>query len=397
MMNIARNADSFDTKHVHDSGNQEAGIRRSGRQMKVSLTKIRPLFLLTVIVPTLLAVIYFGLLASDVYISTSRFVVRGPEKQSTSGLGMLLSSTGFASAGDEIHAAQGYLLSRDALRSLNHADTFVHAYTAPSISIFDRFAPSGIRNSFEDLYEYYKKKVDVEQDSTSSIVTLTMRAFTPQDAYHFNEQLLQMAEATVNNLNERGRNDLIRFARREVDDAQKKSQRAALALAVYRNQAGVIDPEKQATAQIELVTSLQTQLLAAQSRLRQLRAFAPQNPQIKAFDDRVKGLSAQVERQLGLVAGSKKSLSTRATQYQRLFLDSQFADKQLAAAMASFEQAGNEARRQQAYVERIVSPNLPDKALEPRRLRGILSTFVLGLAAWAIISMLTAGMLEHRD
>ena len=397
MMNIAGNADNFDTEQSSDSGDLASEKRRMGRSLRSGLAKIKPLFLLTVIIPTLLSILYFGLLASDVYISTSRFVVRGPEKQSASGLGMLLNGAGFSSAGNEIYAAQGYLLSRDALRSLNRGNDFVRAYTAPSISIFDRFAPSGIRSSFEDLYEYYKKMVEVEQDSTSSIVTLSMRAFTPQDAYRFNGQLLQMAEATVNNLNERGRNDLIRFARREVDDAKQRSQRAALALSAYRNQAGVIDPEKQATSQIELVTTLQTQLIAAQTRLRQLRAITPQNPQIMAFEERVRGLSAEVDRQLGVVAGSNKSLSTRATQYQRLFLDSQFADKQLAAAMASLEQAGNEARRQQAYVERIVSPNLPDKALEPRRLRGIFSTFILGLAAWAIISMLTAGMLEHRD
>jgi capsule polysaccharide export protein KpsE/RkpR len=37
-----------------------------------------PLFLLTVLLPTCLSVIYFGILASDVYISDARFVVRSP-------------------------------------------------------------------------------------------------------------------------------------------------------------------------------------------------------------------------------------------------------------------------------------------------------------------------------
>ncbi|WP_245654155.1 hypothetical protein [Novosphingobium rosa] len=360
------------------------------------LGKINALFVLTVLVPCLISILYFGFLASDVYISESRFVVRSPEKQNTSGLGILLKTTGFGSSGDEIYAAESYMLSRDALQALNRDHSFVNSYSAKSVSFFDRFDP-GSKSTFEDLYKYYKKKVNVEQDTTSSIVTLTVRAYTPQDARRFNEHLLEMAEATVNKLSEQGRQDLIRYAQKEVDEAKEKSQHAALALSAYRNEAGVVDPEKQATVQLQMISKLQDELITTRTQLRELRVIAPQNPQITTLETRAKGLTLEIDEQLVQVAGGTKSLSSRAAQYQRLWLESQFADKNLASAMASLEEARNEARRKQTYVERIVSPNLPDDALEPRRLRGIFSTLILGLAAWGIISMLVAGMLEHRD
>lgn len=362
-----------------------------------TLRKIRPLFLVTVIIPTLLSVIYYGMLASDVYISESRFIVRSPDKPATTGLGVLLKSTGFTNAGDEIYAAQSYIQSRDALKALNRNSAFERAYTAPGLSFFDRFNPTGFDNKFENLYKYYVNKVSINQDTTSSIVTMTVRAYTPENALRFNEQLLEMAEATVNKLNTRGKEDLIRFAQAEVEDAKSKSQNAALALSAYRNEAGVVDPEKQASVQIQMISKLQDELIVTRTQLRELRAFAPRNPQISVLSNRAAGLAAEIDEQLGLVAGSNKSLSSRAARYQRLSLESQFADRQLASAMTSLEGARNEARRKQAYVERIVQPNLPDDALEPRRLRGIFSTLILGLAAWAIISMLVAGMLEHRD
>ena len=56
-----------------------------------------------------------------------------------------------------------------------------------------------------------------------------------------------------------------------------------------------------------------------------------------------------------------------------------------------------EAQRQQVYLERIAQPSLPDVAQEPRRMRSILSTFLLGLMAWGILSMLVAGVREHQD
>jgi len=47
------------------------------------------LFLVCVALPTAVAVAYYGFIASDVYVSQSLFVVRSPERQSTSPLGML--------------------------------------------------------------------------------------------------------------------------------------------------------------------------------------------------------------------------------------------------------------------------------------------------------------------
>lgn len=395
-MDVARTGSEVDAKTGSAVDNQ---AKRTGAMVTLrhAAGKIRPLFIATVIIPTSLAVLYFGVFASDVYISESRFVVRSPDKPSTTGLGVLLKSTGFGNAGDEIYAAQGYVMSRDALHALNNNSAFVHAYAAPSVSFFNRFNALGFGGTFEDLYKYYETKVSVDQDTTSSIVTLNVRAYSAQDAQRFNEQLLEMAEATVNRLNTRGRQDLIRFAQQEVADAKKHSQDAALALSAYRNQEGVVDPEKQAAVQLQMISKLQDELIATRTQLRELRAFAPQNPQIEVLETRATGLSSEIAEQLGLVAGDKKSLSSRAAQYQRLWLESQFADKQLASAMASLEEARNEARRKQAYVERIVQPNLPDEPLEPRRIRGIISTLILGLAAWGIFSMLIAGMLEHRD
>jgi len=83
------------------------------------LKGISLLFLATVVVPTLLAIIYFGFIASDVYISESRFVVRSPERQSASPLGFILRGAGFSRAEDDAFAVQGFILSRDAMRALD--------------------------------------------------------------------------------------------------------------------------------------------------------------------------------------------------------------------------------------------------------------------------------------
>ncbi len=355
------------------------------------------LFFAVVVLPVITAILYFGFLASDVYISESKFVVRSPEKPTASGLGVILQTAGFSSGQEEVYAAQSFANSRDALRALNRDKAFERAYTRPEIFVLERFAPFGLNDSFEDLYEYFKKKVALKNDATTSITTLTVRAFAPRDAWQFNRQLLDMSERTVNQLNERGRQDVVRYSLNEVAEAKAQARSAAVALAAYRNRSGVIDPEKQAEAQMQMVSKLQDGLIASKTELTQLLQYAPRNPRIPVVRTQIAAMQREIGIQLGQITGNRRSLSQSAVQYERLMLENEFAQKQLTASLASLEQARSEAQRKQAYVERIVEPNLPDAPMEPRRTRGIFATLALSLLAYGILRMLLAGIREHAQ
>ena len=141
---------------------------------------------------------------------------------------------------------------------------------------------------------------------------------------------------------------------------------------------------------MQMISKLQDQMIAAKTEIAQLDRYTPDNPRIPVVRTEMATIQRQIDSELGKVAGSRQSLAASTVQYQRLFLESQFADKQLAAAFASLEEARSEASRKQAYVERIVQPNLPDAPIEPRRLRGIFATFALSLIAYGILRMLLA-------
>ncbi|WP_292964656.1 hypothetical protein [Novosphingobium sp. UBA1939] len=359
--------------------------------------KIDPIFLLTVAIPTFLSILYFGFVASDVYVSESHFVVRSPDKQNSSALGALLKAPGVSVAGDEIYAVQQYVESRDALKALNRDGFVDRLISAPGLDPFARFYSFGWRETQEGKYRYFQHRVDVQNDTISSISTMKVRAYRAQDAYEMNKRLLDLGEALVNRLNNRSRQDLIRFSQEEVGSARKEAERTALALAAFRNRSGLVDPEQQAGIELQLISKLQDEFIAAKTQLLQLRAYTPENPQIPVLRTRIEGISAEIDREIAKVAGGGQSLASASVEYQRLVLESKFADRQLASAMTSLESARNDARRKQVYLERIVEPSVPDEPAEPKRLRNIFSTLVLGLVAWGVLSMLLAGLREHRD
>jgi len=363
----------------------------------MKLTKLGWLFYACVALPTVIAFFYFIMFASDVYTSEARFIVRSPNKPETTGFGVLLKTVGFSNAGDEIFAANDYLISRDALRDLNAREAVKKSYGNPNVSIFDKFDPMGFDSSFEDLYQYFKRKISVEYDSSTSITTLRVQAFNASDAHKFSEALLEQAEGLVNRLNERARNDLVGTSRNEVEQAREQAQYASQALAAYRDRSGIIDPEKQAEVQIQMVSKLQDQLIAARIRLDQVRSLASQSSEITPLQSQIAGLQASIDQELSRAAGGKASLSRAAIEYQRLLFDEQFAQKKLAATLTAFEAARVDAQNKQAYVERIVQPSRPDEAQDPHRIRGVIATLAMGLIVWGLLSMLLASLKDHME
>ena len=96
---------------------------KTGSARLLTALRRRLLFLVVVVLPTTAATVYYGFLASDVYVSESRFVIRSAQRQSSAGgIGALLQNTGlpgFQRSADDAYAVHDFILSRDALRQLD--------------------------------------------------------------------------------------------------------------------------------------------------------------------------------------------------------------------------------------------------------------------------------------
>lgn len=356
-------------------------------------------FHLTVLIPTTLASLYFGLIASDTYISESRFVVRSPQRPAqVSVLDTVLQSTGLSRSQDDVYSVHDYILSRDALHELDAKLGVRKAYSNHDIDIFNRFAGLGWDDSFEALYRYYGRHVvGVDYDPSSSICTLVVRGYSAKDAHDINDFLVGISERLVNSLNERSSHDLVDVAAREVQAAEDRTKEATVALNEFRDKLSVFEPDRQSMLQLTGVARLEEQLIATEAQIQQIQKVSPANPQLASLKGEAESLRKAIANEAGRVTGGKGSLSSKAPDFERLALEKEFAEKELAAATVALESARNEARRQHLYLDRIVKPNLPDYPIEPRRIRSVAMVFALGMILWGVLSLVVASIREHVD
>ena len=157
--------------------------------------------------PTLIAGVYFFAIASDLYSSEVKFIVRGPPKATVNALSAMLSSAGSA-VSEDTFAVHEYVMSRDAVRRLEREVDLRGLLSRPEGDLITRFP--GIwfwRKDFEALYWTYKRFVSVEAETTSGVSTLLIKAYRPEDAQRMARALLEFSEQLVNQLNERARQD----------------------------------------------------------------------------------------------------------------------------------------------------------------------------------------------
>lgn len=364
----------------------------------VNYMKKNKIFTFTVFIPTFMAILYYGIFASDIYISESKIVIRNSEQKVVSGLDSVLQSTGFGGSNNDAYIVKDYILSRDALMKLNKDMHFKDIYQDDSISIFDRFDGFGINDSFEALHEYYQKYTEDTIDPQSFILTISVRSFNPDNAKNINEYLIKISEDLVNKLNERMIKDTVGLAEKEAKKSLDKFKEISSKLSKYRDTKSIFDPTQQSIIQLQLISKLQDELIATKTQLSQIKTIAPESPQIVLMQTKIKNLESDIAKETSkIVGGGKDSFSGKMSEYDKLVLEKEFAAKQLAMSLAALEQAKNEAIKKQLYLEKVAMPNLPDYPLEPYRIKNIFIIFVLGLISWGILSMLIVGIKEHND
>lgn len=350
-----------------------------------------------VIAPTLLATLYFGFVAADIYQSESRFVIKAPERQQSgnSAFSSLLQGTGLGSGAEQSSEILGYLRSRDALADLSETTDVRGAFASSEADFLSRFPLIYQGDSFEDLYEYSQSMISAQTDPETGLTVLKVNAYTAEEAQRLNAGLLSQSEELVNRLNRRVNSQAIEEAQERVDLAQERVRDARIQLGAYRNASQLLDPQQQGIGVLEVSNTLIAQESALRAQLSEIQRNAPNHPSIPALRDRIAGISQQVAEQTGRAVGRPDAIAAKITEYENLLVEQEFAEQTLTAANAALEQARVEAKQQQYYLERVVEPNKPDIATLPNRLRNILAVVFATLCLYLVGWMLSVGVREH--
>jgi capsular polysaccharide transport system permease protein len=384
---------------LHDS-------RRTRRRRRIAA------LLVSVVLPTLLAGLYFGFFASDRYVSETQMIVSADStpgggggfslgKSSSGGAASsLLSLVGASPGGDATSTDQemvaSYLQSNEAMLAADRAIGLRKMWSGSAIDFFSRLSPDA---SAERFLRYYQKRVTVTEDPLDPVLDIKVQAFSAADAQLIAKTLVRLGQDKINDAYAQMRGDSLNFARSEVTRSEERLSAVDDKLRNFRNAHGDLDPSATATAVGSVAGATFGQLSSAKAELETALSYArPDSPLVKGLQAWVAALEKQMGADRGLLAGGKQANKNYARllgEYEDLLLDQKFAQTIYTSALAFLDSARSATMYQHTYLIDFVKPNRPEDSTEPKSALDVTLVLVATLLAFLIGSLVVSALREH--
>ncbi|WP_414129565.1 capsule biosynthesis protein [Rhizobium jaguaris] len=392
--------DLEEIKYIPVPGTQEPAPQSGGKPPLRLLS-----FLLMVILPFLASLIYYVFIASDQYVAEARFAVRALSGTSSDdkgdGSGGSENSGGPAgllnmrSASQDAYVVTSFIRSTEILKRIGKKLDYRSMFTREDADFLSRFRSS---ESDEKFLDYWQNHVSAYIDVSSGIITLKVRAFTPDDSVKLSNDIIQESEALINELSQRARNDIVQSMQADVEKSGKAYADTLTALNQFQHQSGLLSPEAQAKDSSTLLTGLLAQKLEFETRLFVMKqSHAEGSPTYQQLTLALQSLDAQIDKKKSELTGPENaSLAKALLEYSRLDTDRVIAERLYEASQRNYDAVLAEALRKTLYLAVFVNPTLPDEAVFPHRITTPL-IILLGLAVlWTTLSLIWASVQDHQ-
>lgn len=356
-------------------------------------------FAMFVILPTLVSVAYLIAVKTPLYHSEARFSVRSiAEEQSSAGGGTLSSVVQKIGMGegvsshDDLYAIQNFLLSRNAIDAIGGMERLKADFGAESIDPLSRMMADATQ---EDALDYWRSRIKVYVDSTSSILILKVGGFSPDKALLLANDLVAASERFLNDMTRRNRTVALEQSESVLRKSADGLAEARAQMLDFQRSSGILDPVLTVTQLGELIGELRLSQLKLESNIQvgeiagssQSARQAEQEAQLDILNKQIKSLEDQL-------AGSAddKSVAALLREYETLRVDQEFATEVYRMQRSAYEKARRQLEEQQRFIVQAVKPLLAEEPTEPTPLAS--SATILGglFVVWGIAMLLIAAI-----
>ncbi len=352
-------------------------------------------FLSVVIAPVIVAAVYLFAVASNRYVSETKYIVRSGGGSSLAGVTSLVQTQGLSRATDENYVVNEYIKSRDIVSVMAERDHLRDLFDRPEADLFSRFPNFYSRNDLEHLFKRYLSAIDVSLDETAGITTLRAIAYRGEDARNLASLVMTHADAFINKLNDRAHDDELQYAQMIVDKAREKTADVEAKLTLFRNAHGTVDPGRELLASLELISRLSEQQAKFEAALSRQMTLTPSSPSNDSLKDKIQSYKDEIAKLKSGVVGGAGSTASSLSAYELLVLERQLSAKSLEAAVLNFERAREEAQQKHLYIETVAEPSLADTPEYPRRFLDLLISALVAGGVWVIQRSLRINASEH--
>lgn len=363
----------------------------------VSIRLFSRLIRITLVV-SLLATVYWLLLASDRYVSEANVIIRKTDSVSAPSfdISMLAAGIGGIKRPDQLLLRE-YLLSVDMLKKLDAQLDLRSHFSDSHRDIVSRMWFKDA--SMEWFHRHYLSRVSVDYDDFAGVLRVKVQAYDANTAQAIANLLVQEGERYMNQLGHELAEAQVSFLTGQVSVAQLRFQQAREALLNFQNRKGLLSPQATAESINVLVAKLEEQRAQLQTQLASLpKSLDRDHPNIVLLKQSLAAVDRQIDQEKAkLATPSGKTLNVSVEEFQRLQMEVGFTQDLYKSALMALEKGRIDATRMLEKVSVLQAPTLPEYPMEPRRIYNTIATLLIAAMLAGILKLLEGIVLDHID
>ena len=347
---------------------------------------------------SLLAAIYWGLIASDRYVSEAHIVIQRTDQINGSSPD-LIGAIGAVSSSSHVDQLllRDYLLSVDMLKKLDAKLDLRAHFSDPRRDPISRMWLEDI--SLEWFHRHYLSRISVDFDDVAGTLVIRAQAYDPDTARAIVAMLVDEGERHMNALANNLARARVDFLEAEVTEMNQRLVRARQTVLEFQDREGLVSPQGTVENFTAIVNRLENELTDLTTRRAAMLSYLmPKSPSVVELNQQIAAVKKQIEKEKSRLTSPKhKTLNRTVEEYQRLQMNAEFALDIYRTALAGLETGRVEATRTLKKVSILQSPFQPEYPVEPRRVYNTIVFTLVALLIAGLVHLLGAVIRDHQD
>lgn len=350
------------------------------------------------IIASLLAMLYWGFIASDRYVSEAHIVIQQTDLAGgqSADVMSLLGGVGGVNRADQLFL-RDHLLSVDMLEKLDDRLNLRAHFSDSSHDLLSRMWFEDA--SIERFHRYYLSRVSVELDDYSGVLVIQSQAYDPKMAHEIVAMLVAEGEQFMNTLSHALAQEQVDFLEKQVTNIGERTMETRQTVLRFQNENGLLSPQGTAENIAGIINGLESRLAELKTRKAAMLGYLmPGSADVREIMLQIGAVEKQINReQARLAAPNGNTLNRTVEEFQRLQLNAEFAQDIYKTTLMALEKGRVEATRTLKKVSVLQKPSKPQYPLEPRRIYNSV-VFMLGaLLVAGVVHLLAAIIRDHKD
>ena len=342
----------------------------------------------------LVGVFYIFAIQTRLYQSNSVTMVKNLNDSvpDLGGLGIFASAA--SSTLQDARLLQTYLSSRDELKRLDKKFHLNEHYHSDNLDFADRLYSF---NSWEDFYQKYLTRLQLELDEVSGLLTIGFLHTDPNTSRMITEQLIDDSEEKINEYNHLVIKKRLSYLNEQLKKSKKELEESIKQLEEFQNTHNLLDPTLNAQTQSNIISNLQSSLVEKRSKLATMKKYMNENNiDVIRIKREIKEIEKTLKKIRANLAGKKKnSFNALLFEYERLKNFVELNQELYKAALLQYEQAKAEISQNPKVLMKLTQPALPDEYAFPKKGKSIFMLFLILLLGYGILALIHNIIKEH--